>query len=663
MAGNSTFGGSVKLTGESEYKQALSSITQNLKVVSAEMKATTTAFDAGDKSEQDLTQASKSMSEQLSKQKDAIASLKNSLAQASAEYDKAKKSNEDLAKTYDAEKKKLEDIEKTLGKDSDAYREQEKTVAGLKNELDASSKALNAQEKDLNKARIQVANAETQYNKTAKSVEELGQKAEQSGEEAVRGSDGFTVMKGVLANLATQAINACIDGLKNLGSAMVDVVNDVGAVGDEIDKSSQKLGVSSETYQELSYAMERSGTSIDTVKKGMVNITKALDGTANGVAGASDAFDSLGVSLTNADGSMKSSEQVLLDSIDALASMEDETARNAKANEIFGKSYQELAPLLNSGADGIKDLMQEASDYGMVMSQDAVLASASFEDSLTKLQGTFGGLKNNMVGAFLPSVTQVINGFTDLVAGADGAGDSIRDGIEGMIDEFKNMIPNVTSMINEVVDMVLEIAPDIITALADGITTALPQLMPVISKTITTIVSLVVKLLPQIIDAGIQILTGLIQGIADALPDLIAMLPEIIQTIVEVLVNNIPLIIEAGLTLLMGLVDGILQALPLLIEMLPQIIETIVTTLIENLPLLIEASIEIMVALINGLVQNLPLLVAMVPRIITTIVTTLIQNLPKIIKMGGDILASLIKGILSLLGNLTVAMGKIVTTV
>ena len=112
MAGNSTFGGSVKLTGESEYKQALSSITQNLKVVSAEMKATTTAFDAGDKSEQDLTQASKSMSEQLSKQKDAIAGLKNSLAQASAEYDKAKKSNEDLAKTYDAEKKKLEEIEK-----------------------------------------------------------------------------------------------------------------------------------------------------------------------------------------------------------------------------------------------------------------------------------------------------------------------------------------------------------------------------------------------------------------------------------------------------------------------------------------------------------------------------------------------------------------------
>lgn len=153
------------------------------------------------------------------------------------------------------------------------------------------------------------------------------------------------------------------------------------------------MQISAGLYQQLSYACERSGSSVGDLSKGVKNITTELAAAEKGAAGAGTAFENIGVSLKNTDGSMKSTEQVLLDSIDALAGMENETQRNAAAQEIFGKSYAEILPLLNSGSKGISELMQEAQDYGMVMSDDAVAASAAFEDSLTRLQGTFTGLK------------------------------------------------------------------------------------------------------------------------------------------------------------------------------------------------------------------------------------------------------------------------------
>ena len=111
MAG---FGGSVKLTGESEYKKALADITQNLKVVSAEMKATASSFDAGEKSEKQLAQESKQLSDSLEKQKSALSTLKGQLATMTAEYEKTGQKHQALVKEYDQEKKKLDDLFKEL---------------------------------------------------------------------------------------------------------------------------------------------------------------------------------------------------------------------------------------------------------------------------------------------------------------------------------------------------------------------------------------------------------------------------------------------------------------------------------------------------------------------------------------------------------------------
>lgn len=220
MAG---FGGTVKLSGESEYRKALAQITQSLRVVSAEMKATSTSFSNGDKTTEELAESSDQLRGSLEKQKSALNTLKGQLASMQSEYEKTGQKHQQLVEQYNAEKSKLDEIGRTLGTSSKEYKEQEKVVSDLSQEVVKSEKAYDAQGKAVNQMRIQTANAETTVNQTAKALDDLGKEADDAGESAKKSGDGFTVMKGVLANLATEVINSAISGLKNLGSAFVDV--------------------------------------------------------------------------------------------------------------------------------------------------------------------------------------------------------------------------------------------------------------------------------------------------------------------------------------------------------------------------------------------------------------------------------------------------------
>ena len=220
MAG---FGGAVKLVGESEYRKALQQITQSLKVVSSEMKATSSSFAAGEKSQKELAASAKELKTSLEQQKTLLADAKVRLANLTVEYENSAEAHKALVSQYDKEKRTLEEIGRTLGTSSKEYQEQAKVVDALAQDVAKSSKAFDQNAKDMNNARISVANAEKTYNDTAVALDNLGNAAEESGKDAEKGSEGFTVMKGVLSNLATQAINSAINGLKQLGQAFIDV--------------------------------------------------------------------------------------------------------------------------------------------------------------------------------------------------------------------------------------------------------------------------------------------------------------------------------------------------------------------------------------------------------------------------------------------------------
>lgn len=219
--------------------------------------------------------------------------------------------------------------------------------------------------------------------------------------------------KSLRQNLAQAALKvgagfmSVVSAAKDLGQRLKGLLDDTAAYGDEIDKSSQKMGISAEEYQKWGYVLERNGSSIDVLQKGMKTLSEKI-------SGGSQAFDALGISTVNADGSLRDSQDVLNDTLLALADMEDGAERTALATELFGgKVAQELAPTLNSGSAGIEELRDRAEDLGLILSDQGVAASAAYQDAMTDLDETLQGVKNSVGADLLPIITSLVNKVVD----------------------------------------------------------------------------------------------------------------------------------------------------------------------------------------------------------------------------------------------------------
>ena len=357
--------------------------------------------------------------------------------------------------------------------------------------------------------------------------------------------------------------------------------NSVAEYGDEIDKTSQKIGFSTEAYQKWDYAMNIAGTSMQNCTIGLKTMTNKIDDALSGGKGATETFERLGISIDDLKG--KTREEIFDMTTRSLQNMEDGLEKAAIANDLFGRSGQDLMPLFNSTNEELDKLMTQADEYGMVMSQDAVNASAEFQDSMTKLDKTIGGVKNRLIGAFLPGLKQVIDGFSDLVAGSEDAGDAIMAGVKNIAETIKSSIPKIVGIIQ----------------------TILPILTTVLSDIILTIAQVLMENLPTIIQCGIDVLLALIFGIIQMIPQLIPTIVECLLIIVQALIDNIDLIIQGGIDLIFGLIDGLIEAIPILIEAMPQIIAAIVTGLIRNFPKILEAGKNLIGKLAEGLLSAL----------------------------------------------------------
>ena len=127
---------------------------------------------------------------------------------------------------------------------------------------------------------------------------------------------------------------------------------------------------------------------------GMKTLTNQLDELGKGGKVATDAFGELGLSYDDLAG--KSQEEVFEITIQALQGMEDETKRAAIANDLLGRSGQELAPLLNAGADSVDELKKQAHELGLVLEDDAIDAGVKFTDTMDNLKRAGGAYSHRL---------------------------------------------------------------------------------------------------------------------------------------------------------------------------------------------------------------------------------------------------------------------------
>lgn len=257
------------------------------------------------------------------------------------------------------------------------------------------------------------------------------------------------------AKIAFAAVGAAIAAV---GAAILKGVDDVSKYGDEVDKMSQKLGLSAEAYQKWDYVLKISGTEMSSMTTGLKTLTNKLDDAKNGSASAQQMFAKLGLSME--DVASMSREDIFEATIRSLAEMEDSTERAALANDLFGRSGQNLAPLFNLTNEEIDELISNTEELGMVMSDDAVKASAEYQDALTTLKGTMGGIRNAAMSRLLPIFTDVINGATEMIAGVKNA--FSEGGFEGVLQYLGESIwTNLGNTFEKAKNAILENFPEL----------------------------------------------------------------------------------------------------------------------------------------------------------------------------------------------------------
>ncbi len=197
--------------------------------------------------------------------------------------------------------------------------------------------------------------------------------------------------------------------LLGVGGAIAGSVMKTAAAADNIAKTSSKLGIATDAFQELDYWAGQNGISQQSMERAVGRLNQRIGLAIDGNTKYSEAFQALGVSVQDAQGKARATEDVLKDTIGALRDIEDPTLRSARASEVFGtKMARDLMPALEDGSLSLEDAAQKARDLGIVMDEDAINASVEFTDAMDDLKKVGTGLITNFAIPFLNVFTQSI---------------------------------------------------------------------------------------------------------------------------------------------------------------------------------------------------------------------------------------------------------------
>lgn len=295
------------------------------------------------------------------------------------------------------------------------------------------------------------------------------------------------------------------------GTAVFKFADNVASVGDNIDKQSQKLGISAKAYQEWDAVLGHCGASIDSLKGGMKTLTKAVADASNDQV---TAFQAVGLSMDQV--KSMSTEDVFAAVVTGLQGMEEGAERTNIATTLLGKSAQELGPLLNTSAEDTAAMKQAVNELGGVMSDEAVAASASFKDALQDLTTIGTGFKNALGAQVLPYVTEAMTALTD----------GFRSGgIAGMATA----------------------AVDIASDFAGKLVQEIPQLATSATQMLTGLASYLEGNADKIVAAGGQLVVNLVTSLVDNLPQIALAAAKLVVALAKALIENAP---EAGRAML-----------------------------------------------------------------------------------------------------------------
>ena len=258
------------------------------------------------------------------------------------------------------------------------------------------------------------------------------------------------------------AAAALVGAMLGLGFGAVQTADDLNAL-------SQQTGLSTDTLQQMQYAADRIDVPFD-------NISGAITKLKKNMGGSGDAFADLGVSVTDAEGNMRDAESVFFDTVQALSEIPNEVERDQKAYEIFGKSADELAGIIDDGGEALRAYGEEATNLGLILSGDTLDALNETSDAIDKSKAQLKAATTELGATIATGLAPVVERLSGIV--------------EKFVGWLQQLTPEQTNAIITIGLIIAAIAPllSIIGKLSMGIG-AILKLAPLVVSAFTFLIS------------------------------------------------------------------------------------------------------------------------------------------------------------------------------
>ena len=392
-----------------------------------------------------------------------------------------------LGEQYDQAKAKLDQLAEAMRKAQES---------GDPAAIDKATTAYNRQSTEV--SRLEGAMARTQG--------EIS-KAQNAMQGGAQESDTFKDKLSGLADvakiqLAQEALGKVVSAMEAVGRAAIDAGKKVwdmavqsSQFADDLLTQAAQTGISTSALQEYAYAARFVDTEVETITGSLTKLTKSMSSQS---AETKSAFERLGVSVTDSSGKMREAEAVFWDAIDALGEVDNATERDQLAMQLFGKSAQQLNPLIKAGSEEWRSYAAEAHDAGLILSEEGVSALGTFNDGLQRIDATMEAAQRQIMSALAPAF-QVI---ADAVAAAAQQFTAWiqTDEAQAYLAELANLVgklagkflDNLEPAVSLVIDVIKSVAGaiDYATENFDGIVTAIQSAVAVFLTFKATIAAL-----------------------------------------------------------------------------------------------------------------------------------------------------------------------------
>ena len=416
-----------------------------------------------------------------------------------------------------------------------------------------------------------------------------------------------------------------------------------GTMADDLNTLSKQTGISTHDLQMYAAMADLVDVPVETLAKSQSRLKKSMLGASQGKAQA-EYFKQLGVAVTDSNGNLRDSNDVFRETIEALGRMENETERDAIAMQIFGKSANELNPLIEDAGATYEKVAGIMAKYGLEpVSQEELDKANEFNDAIDTIKLVFGQavqiIGTKIAGYLVPLMEKVVDVAANIaskIAALDGGALAKIMGISGALaglspiliavgrgmELFGGHLKNIAAfatkipMLGKAFGLLTNPVTLVVAALA-GLGLAINNVgfdnfVTTAEAAITSFAEQLPGLINTIVEKIVELVPVIFNGIVTAVQAIVALLPTLI-----------PAIIQGGIALFNGLVQAVSQIIPVLIQAVVTLIQTLVAALPTIIPTLLQGAIDLFMAFVDAIPVIVPQLISAVGQLIIALVQAL----------------------------------------